>query len=200
MSPFAQGFVLGGVFGVFCGVAAMVLMIVPILRAGKREEIERKRRARHALSRIKNAVPIACMSWIVLSGCGTTTVTKVEVRERIDTLLVKGDTIRILDVRSDTLYVDTVAANDQRSMANGQWFRSVRAALDTTVQGVRLYLQYAYPQDRWRADIIQRDTVIKWTVRDSIVQRPYEVEHVPLWVYIAIGGMALALIAVLIKR
>lgn len=187
-----QGFMLGVFFGCFCGIAAMVLLIVPIIRAEKKAE-EQKRRARHALSRIKNAVPIALFAALFI-GCGSTSVTKIEVRERIDTLLIKGDTIRIVERQSDTLRLAPLAQGDTVG------FSAIRAVLDTTTQGVRMYLQYAYPPDRWAVTVIQRDTVIKWTVRDSIVQRPYEVQRVPLWVYIAIGGMALALIAVLFKR
>lgn len=192
MTEFGQGIVIGGFIGMLCGIAAVALLILPLIIKGRREQAERKRVKRN-ISRVRHAAPIAMFACIVFSGCGSTSVTKVEVRERIDTLLVKGDTIRIVDVQSDTLYVE---AAEHAEAA----FKSVRAALDTTVQGVRLYLQYAYPPDRWTANIIQRDTVIKWTVRDSIVQRPYEIQRVPLWVYIAIGGMALALIAVIFKR
>jgi hypothetical protein len=147
-----------------------------------------------------NVALIALLAfWLALwaAGCGTTSVTKVEVRERIDTLLVKGDTVRVVDVQSDTIFVEEIANHNGQAPIG---FRSVRVALDTTVQGVRMYLQYTYPPDRWSANIIQRDTVIKWTGRDSIVERPYEVEHVPFWVYIALGCMALALLALLLRR
>jgi hypothetical protein len=125
--------------------------------------------------------------WVALGGCSSTATTRVEIRERIDTLLVKGDTIRVREVQSDTIYVEEIPGG----------FRSVRAALDTTVQNVRMSVHYAYPPDRWNVRIMSRDTVIRWTVRDSIIQQPYEIQHVPLWVYIAMGGMALALVALL---
>lgn len=124
--------------------------------------------------------------WVLLGGCSTTAVTRVEVRERVDTLVVKGDTIR-MEGPSDTLIVQRVDT----------LFRSLRAAKDTTLQGVRIYLQYAYPPDRWAVDVIQRDTVIRWTVRDSIVERPYRVEIVPWWVYLALAGMIVAIIGTL---
>lgn len=129
---------------------------------------------------------------VLCAACGTTSVTKIEVRERIDTLIVKGDTIRVVDRRSDTLVVE--------KETDCAGFKSVRAALDTTVAGVRIYVQYAYPPDRWAADIIQRDTVIRWTVRDSVIERPYEIERVPMWVYFVLVCMGLALIAVLKGR
>lgn len=134
---------------------------------------------------------------LLFLGCGTTSVTKVEVRERIDTLLVKGDTIRIT-APSDTLFIER-----DSSLAPGA-FTSVRAALDTTVEGVRVYLQYAYPPDRWGINIIQRDTVIRWTVRDSIIQRPYEVQVIPLWIRIGgvlmMAAMVVGLVVFLIKK
>lgn len=127
--------------------------------------------------------------WVLLGGCSTTAVTRVEVRERVDTLLVKGDMIRV-EGPSDTLLVERIDT----------LFRSVRAAIDTTVSDVRLYLQYAFPPDRWAADVISKDTVIRWTVRDSIIERPYKVEYIPFWVYTALAGMLIAIIALLRRK
>lgn len=183
MTEFGQGIIIGGIIGILCGIAASAIVVSQIV-------------ARHAAAKrqtdlmkyLKGTVS-AVIAALVVVGCGTTTVTKVEVRERIDSVYVKGDTIRVVDARSDTVLVEAASAGT---------FKSVRAALDTTVQGVRLYLQYAYPPDRWGADIIQRDTVIKYIARDSLVQRPYPVQHVPVWIYFTLAGMSIALIVLVI--
>jgi hypothetical protein len=133
---------------------------------------------------------IVGMCLLVLIGCGTTAVTKITVRERVDTLFIKGDTIRIIDAQSDTLTVERVDT----------LFRAVRASIDTTVQGVRIDARYRYPPDRWDIGVMERDTVHHYAVRDSIVERPYAVEKVPFWVYLAMGGMIVALLAAIFKR
>jgi hypothetical protein len=131
--------------------------------------------------------------WALLGGCSATAVTKVEVRERQDSIIVQYDTIAI-ERPSTVVVAETIWASQTETVV-----RSVHARLDTAINGVHLKAEYKYPTDRWAVRILQRDTVIRWTVRDSIVQQPYEVETVPFWVYLALGGMFLALILALRK-
>lgn len=182
--------------GCIVGLAAAPWLYFMIVKRFERSDA--RERAKH----------IAALLLIVigLTGCSSTAITKVEVRERPDSLLVRADTIRVIEVRSDTVYVDRLDTTIIQINPAGRdtirivGYRGVRAHIDTTVDGVSVFAEYEYPPDRWRVDVVGRDTIIRWTVRDSIIQRPYEVRSVPLWVYLAIGGMALALIAVLFKR
>lgn len=135
------------------------------------------------------------VAWIA-GCCGSTAVTKVTIRERYDSLIVRHDTIRVRDARSDSLEI-LVSPSDSNA------FTSVRASLDTTVSGVGLDVRYSYPPDAWSIDVAQRDTVIRWRVRDSLIERPYEVEVVPFWVKLALGLATLAMlgmIVALVKR
>jgi hypothetical protein len=150
------------------------------------------------------AMVIVGLTW---SGCSSPAVTRVDVRERGDSLFVRGDTVRIINVASDTVYVDRIDTtiislnpSAVRDTIRIVGFRRVLADLDTTVSGVTIFAEYEYPPDRWRVDVMERDTVIKWTVRDSIIERPYAVTEVPFWVYLTLVGMALALVAMIIKR
>lgn len=131
--------------------------------------------------------------WALLGGCSATAVTKVEVRERQDSIVVQYDTVTI-ERPSTVVVAETVWASQTETVV-----RSVHARVDTMVEGVHLSAEYKYPLDRWLVRILQRDTVIKWTVRDSVVQQPYEIEKVPFWVYLALGGMIVALILSLRK-
>lgn len=124
---------------------------------------------------------------LLLWGCGTTSVTKVEVRERRDSIVIHYDTIHVVTM-SDSIRTDTVR------VAGELRFRSVKAYLDTTVSGTTMKLRYQFPPDTWSVQITKKDTAIRWVVHDSIVQRPYEVQVVPFWVYLALGGMGLALL------
>lgn len=125
---------------------------------------------------------------LLLCGCGSSTlVTKVEVRERVDTLLIKGDTIRIAD-KSDSVRIEMATPT-----APG--FQRVIAYLDTMLNGVSIAANYSYPPDRWAIEIIERDTLIRWMVRDSIIREPYTVTEVPIWVY-----FVLALAAIIVLR
>ncbi len=135
---------------------------------------------------------------LFIAGCGTTAVTKVEVRERTDSLIVRHDTVRV-ETRSDSVRVDTVWISLPGEEPK-PYFRRVKASLDTTLAGVSMKLKYELPPDVWTVRILQRDTTIRWKVRDSIIERPYKVEVVPFWVYLALAGMLIALIVVVVKK
>lgn len=124
---------------------------------------------------------------LVAESCGTTAVTKITVRERYDSLIVRHDTIRVRDARSDSLDITPAGPGDAHA------FKGIRASIDTTVRGVGISASYEYPPDRWGFDVGRPDTIVKWRVRDSLIERPYEVEVVPFWVKLV---LALAVIAV----
>ncbi len=135
---------------------------------------------------------------LFVAGCGTTAVTKVEIRERADSLIVRHDTV-LVETRSDSVRIDTVWVSlpgEEPKM----YFRKVKASLDTTVSGVTMRLRYELPPDFWSVQIARRDTTIRWVVRDSIIQKPYKVEVTPFWVYLALAGMLVALVAVVVRK
>lgn len=143
-------------------------------------------------------VPVGVLLLIfIIGGCGTTSITKMEVRERKDSVIVRYDTVRFY-TQSDSIRIDTVWLEGKPV------FRSVKARLDTTVGGTSVSLGYDFPPDAWQVRIAKQDTVIRWVARDSIVQRPYRIEIVPIWMYIALVGMSFALLiaaaALLITR
>jgi hypothetical protein len=152
---------------------------------------------------------------LILAGCGTSTVvTKVRITERPDSLVIKGDSIGFQTV-SDSVGVDSIettsdkvdstAAKDLTPIPSparrGEYaFRSIHAKKDTTVGRWKLRFGYDYPPDRWKIEIIEADTMARWIVRDSLIEKPYEVEVVPFWVKLVIGVLGAALILSLAKR
>ncbi len=144
----------------------------------------------------------------ILSGCsGSSAVTRYTVRERPDSLIIRGDSIAF-SAHSDTLNVDSVKAvivGEPDTSAVSQsvapptprtvstLYRSVKARKDTTIGRFRIRLGYQWPGDLFTFQIMEGDTSVHWVVRDSLVERPYEVEVVPFWAKLVLG---IALIAV----
>lgn len=126
-----------------------------------------------------------------LAGCCTPqAVTKIEVRERIDSVFIPGTTVT-LAAPSDTVYIHWTDSTVR-----------VHAHIDTMVNGMHMNLRYEYPPDEWTINIHSRDMVMQYIARDSIINRPYEVirERVPLWMYVSLVCMVLALIAGIVAR
>lgn len=154
-------------------------------------------------------------SLLLLAGCGSSTVTtKITITERPDSLVIKGDSIAFT-AKSDSLLVDSVevgqASLPDRSgrpetivppspKAPVYLYRSVHAKKDTTIGRWKLRFGYTYPPDRWSVEILEADTMARWKVRDSLIEKPYEVEVVPLWIKLVIGVLGAALILSLVKR
>lgn len=137
---------------------------------------------------------IAVMTAAFLSGCGTTAVTRSTVTERPDSIVIKHDTVFIRLAKSDTVYAE-------RSSTDPAAARLIHAKLDTTTQGgTHLVADYIWPEDTWNIKIKEPDEKIRWMVRDSLIEKPYPVESVPFWVYLALGGMLVALVAVIVKK
>jgi hypothetical protein len=137
---------------------------------------------------------IAVMTAALLSGCGTTAVTRSTVTERPDSIVIKHDTVWIHAAHSDS----SVVLHSSKDITAAL---SIRAKLDTTTaSGVSLSAEYLWPEDEWNVNIKEPDIKVKWMVRDSLIEKPYPVEKVPLWVYLALGGMLIALVAVIIKK
>lgn len=152
-----------------------------------------------------------------LWGCGTTSVTKVEVRERQDSLLVKGKELEG-ELKSDTTSVtfeDPCADLREVLRKTGVmpvWIDSVNrrppltlsAQVDTTINGIRLRMQYHYPKDVFSFSILNPDSLIRWKVKDSIIHRPYEVQVIPLWIRIGgvlmMAALVVGLVVFLIKK
>lgn len=160
-----------------------------------------------------------------LAGCGSSTVTtKVTITERPDSLLIKGDSIAFT-AKSDSLLVDSVrTANVEppdttsfgtppfpplRGGTEGEVvvrspprpaFYSVHAKKDTTIGRWKLRFAYAYPPDRWSVEILEADTMARWKVRDSLIEKPYEVEKIPWWITALVIMLGAALIISLVKR
>lgn len=128
---------------------------------------------------------------LVLAGCCTPqVVTKIEVRERVDSVFIPGAVVT-LTAPSDTV---VIAQTDSAI--------SLHASIDTIVSGAHIQLRYSYPPDQWNINLRNRDTVVRYIARDSIIQMPYEVvrERVPFWMYVTLAGMVLALLACIIRR
>lgn len=167
------------------------------------------------------------IAMLILAGCGSSTVTtKVTITERPDSLVIKGDSIAFT-AHSDSLHVDSVQAayveppdttssplpvitpspsskgrvgvGSQHSPPRTA-FNSVSATKDTTIGRWKLRFAYAYPPDRWSVEIIEADTTAHWVVRDSLIQKPYEVEKIPWWMTMLVVMLGAALIISLIKR
>lgn len=121
------------------------------------------------------------------SCCTPQAVTHIEVRERVDSVFIPGATVTL------TAPSDTVSVYRTDSTVR------VRARIDTTVNNVRMRLQYHYPPDEWAINIRSRDTIVRYIARDSIINKPYEVirERVPFWMYVTLVCMVVALIAVI---
>lgn len=139
---------------------------------------------------IKN---IYIFSIVLFIGCSSPPlIERITVRERVDSLIVRYDTVYV-SAPSDTVYVE-------RSSIDTYAFKTVSARLDTTISGITLFARYSYPPDKWWLNITRKDEVIKWVVRDSIIDKPYEVEVVPFWVKLTLVLAAIVVIAVLVKR
>ncbi len=152
---------------------------------------------------------------LFLIGCGTTSVTKVEVRERQDSLLVKGKEIEG-ELKSDTTIVtfeDPCAdLREALKKTGATWIDSVnrtpslilRARVDTTIDGIRLRMQYDYPKDAFSFTILNPDSLIRWKVKDSIIHQPYEVRVIPLWLRIGgvlmMAALVIGLVVFLIRK
>jgi hypothetical protein len=128
----------------------------------------------------------------LLMGCSSSAVTKVIVRERYDSLIVKYDTVRIAG-KSDTVLVE-------KSVMDSLAVRSIAASIDTTVSGVRVITHYTFPADRWYFQLSRRDTVVRWMVRDSLIEAPYEVEKTPWWVGYVLLVLCVLLVIAFIRR
>lgn len=130
------------------------------------------------------------LAFMITGCCTPQVVTKIEVRERVDSVFIPGAVVT-LTAPSDTV---VIAQTDSAL--------SIHASIDTTVSGVRMNLHYRYPPDSWNIDLSTRDTVVRYIARDSIIQTPYEVirERVPFWMYVTLAGMVLALLACIIRR
>jgi hypothetical protein len=136
----------------------------------------------------------AVITAALLSGCGTTAVTRATVTERPDSIVVKHDTVFIRAAHSDTVFI-------KRSFKDSTAARVIHAKLDTTTaSGVSLNAEYSWPEDEWNVNIKEPDEKIRWMVRDSLIEKSYPVEKVPFWIYLALGGMLVALVAVIIKK
>ena len=151
---------------------------------------------------------------LLISGCSSSTVTtRVTITERPDSLVIKGDSIAF-QAKSDSIRIDSVEHPDVgraslpdhigspsiAPLSPRPAFHSIHAKKDTTVGRWTLSFAYDYPPDRWGVKIIEADTTARWKVRDSIVERPYEVEVIPWWAKAVIGMLGVALILSLVKR
>lgn len=158
-------------------------------------------------------VLFALCSLLFLAGCGSSTIaTRITVTERPDSLVIKGDSIAF-QAKSDSLRVDSVHAipspganpspffKGEAGRGSVQYlYRSVHAKKDTTVGRWKLSFAYDYPPDRWTIKILEADTTARWKVRDSLIDRPYEVERIPWWMHVVNFALAAALIISLLKR
>jgi hypothetical protein len=146
------------------------------------------------MNRLNIFAIIAVIAAAMLSGCGTTAVTRATVTERPDSIVIVHDTVFIRAAHSDSSVV-------QHSSKDTTAALSIRAKLDTTTaSGFNISAEYFWPEDNWNLRLKEPDIKVKWMVRDSLVEKPYPVESVPFWVYLALGCMAVALIAVVIKK
>ena len=165
-------------------------------------------------------VLFALCSLLFLAGCGSSTIaTRITVTERPDSLVIKGDSIAF-QAKSDSLRVDSVHAIPSPGANSSAFFkgeagrrldssrrgsvqylyRSVHAKKDTTVGRWKLSFAYDYPPDRWTIKILEADTTARWKVRDSLIDRPYEVEKIPWWMSVLVCALGVALIIALLKR
>jgi hypothetical protein len=161
-----------------------------------------------------------CFAIIVITiiGCGTTAVTRSTVTERPDSLLVQREPTHIEGAHSDSLKVElarsgkhshvdtanrtsvTLDTARAESPVHKPAARRIDAKIDTMVKGIRIAANYKWPADLWNIDVLVSDTSVHWMVRDSLIEKPYPVEKIPLWVYLAFIAMIVALVALIIKR
>ena len=139
------------------------------------------------------------LSWI-FSGCSPTALmTRSTVRERPDSLHLQMPPVQI-SAPSDSLSLE-------RSPLDSLAVRNLRAVLDTTVNGIKVHARYKFDskaqsarRDEWNLRIAPRDTTVRWMVRDSIIERPIEVQVVPLWIEVVLIASLIALVIALLKK
>jgi hypothetical protein len=138
------------------------------------------------------------LSWI-FTGCSSTALmTRTTVRERPDSLHLQMPPVQI-SAPSDFL-------NLERSPLDSTAVRSLIAAIDTTVGGTRVKARYALSakrdsiRDKWDLSITLKDTTVHWMVRDSIIEKPIEVQVVPFWIEVVLIASLIALVIALLKK
>lgn len=140
---------------------------------------------------VKVALTIVVLLFV---GCGSTITERVIVRERIDTLRVQGDSV-FIEGPSSSFVLDTIQKEPPLNLPLKEGEKKAFvASLDTTVERIRLQAKYWHPSNRWRIGILQRDTVVRYLVRDSIKVESHveKVAVTPAWVYVLLVVLGLA--------
>ncbi len=151
------------------------------------------------------------LSWI-FTGCSSTALmTRTTVRERPDSLHVHMPPVQ-LSAPSDSLSLE-------RSPLDSTAIRGLTAKIDTVVGGVTVHAEYKFHphsdslplgertlsrgssvRDKWNLSITPKDTLIRWMVRDSIIEKPIEISVVPVWIEVALIASLIALVIALLKK
>lgn len=155
---------------------------------------------------------IAGFIFLSMSGCSPVVRESVTITDVEKKLPVPGDTVAF-NKRSDTLAVEE---RDAPSAPPSWWVKipglinlspesidvphanaphkqvAFRAAVDTTVNGIRMRLAYRYPEDLWSVLIEQADREVAYRDRDTSGMRTVEgPARFPLWGYIVLVIAAL---------
>lgn len=132
------------------------------------------------------------LALITTVGCSTSRIIdRVVIKERVDSIMVKGDTI-FIDMPSDTIvWRDTVFQT-----------HAFIARIDTTIQRTGVRASYQYPENRWAVRVVNRDTVVRYVVRDSLIERTVErqVEVVPKWMWWFLIAIIVVGLAIIVRR
>ena len=148
------------------------------------------------------------LSWI-FTGCSSTALmTRATVRERPDSLHLRMPPVQI-SASSDSLALE-------RSPLDSLAVRGLTAVIDTVVGGTKVHANYEFrphptspesspkireaTRDRWSLQIVPKDTLVRWIVRDSIIEKPIEVQVVPFWIEVVLIASLIALVIALLKK